>query len=76
MTVVMGLGDDNESILIVENPDNGLLTLEFSDSEGIHSIEVRAAELGSALIEASPTFATGLSEIVQRAILTTVGRND
>jgi hypothetical protein len=75
MTVVLGLGESEQSILVLEDPDTGHVTLEISNPDGDYSITVEPAELARALVEASPTFAKGLGEIAQRAILNTLGRD-
>lgn len=75
MTVVPGALADDKSILVLEDPDTGHVTLEISNPDGDYSITVEPADLARALVEASPTFAKGLAEIAQRAILNTLGRD-
>jgi hypothetical protein len=56
--------------LIIEERDPGLVTLIIDNGlDGNHRIEVEVGVLARSLITASPSFALGVGEIAQRAIL-------
>lgn len=59
-------GYDN---LTVEENVTGHVTLILSTAAGTDEITVEVGDLARALITASPTFAKGIGEIMQRAIL-------
>ncbi len=68
-------GADSERLLeVLESGDTRHVDLTLFSLDGPRTITVDAAELGRALMLASPAFAKGLGEIAQRAILSVLNR--
>lgn len=77
MSVAFSVKTTDDYLQAEEHADTGHVTLKLFNAVGENaSITVDAGDLARALVTASPTFATGLSELVQRAILTTLGTGD
>lgn len=55
--------------LEVEEVTAGEITLSVSDAERLTTLVVNAEDLARALLQASPSFALGVGEIAQRAIV-------
>jgi len=58
----------------VEESDTGHVSITLENGATSLTVTVDAAELAEELILASPAFATSISEISQRAILSVLGR--
>lgn len=76
MEVAFSTKDPDVYLEAAENQDTGHVTLFFVSAKDRYQITVEAGDLARTLVAASPTFATGLGEIAQRAILSVLGRDE
>lgn len=63
-------------IEVLEDMSTGHVDLTLHMNDGPHTITVDGGDLARALMTASPSFAKGLGEIAQRAILTVLNREN
>ena len=77
MADVFAVGETGGDYLeAVEDGDTGRVDLTLFLEDGPRTITVDGGDLARALMTASPSFAKGLGEIAQRAILSVLSRDD
>lgn len=67
---------DKDVFVSAEEIEVGEITLTIETAGGPTEITVEAGDLARALLTASPSFATGVGEIAQRAILNYLGHDE
>ena len=60
---------------VTEDESTGHVEFTFFNGDEPHTITVDGGDVARALMTASPSFAKGLGEIAQRAILTVLNRD-
>lgn len=67
--------NDKDTYADFEENEDSTLTITLEAPGETLSVTVDAGDLGRALLTASPAFATGVSELAQRAILIFLGHD-
>jgi hypothetical protein len=76
MAVAFSTKDQDTYVDVEEVIGTGHVTMTFESPDDTLTVTVEAGDLARALITASPTFAKGVSELTQRAILEFLGESE
>lgn len=76
MAQSFSIADKDTYVDVEEDGTTGHVVVTLETPDSTMTVTVDAGDLARALVTASPTFAKGLGEIVQRAILTALDKPD